>query len=65
MGWYVQEHNPDMVVQVGDLVSFDSFCMIEPNDRLLGKAKPVFTDDITSGHEALREFDRSAGGWDG
>lgn len=65
MGRYVQEHNPDMVVQVGDLFSFDSLCQIEPNDTLLGKAKPVFTDDIASGHEALREFDRGAGGWDG
>ncbi|MDD9929637.1 MAG: hypothetical protein OXR03_27750 [Rhodospirillaceae bacterium] len=65
MGRYVQEHNPDMVVQVGDMFSFDSLCQIEPNDTLLGKAKPVFTDDIASGHEALREFDRGAGGWDG
>ena len=46
MGRYVQEHNPDMVVQVGDLLSFDSLCMIKPNDTLLGKAKPVFTDEI-------------------
>jgi len=65
MGRYVAETTPDMVVQIGDLFSFDSLCKIEPNDTLLGKSKPIFVDDIDSGHEALALFDKGTGGWDG
>ena len=65
MGRYVHDHNPDMIVQTGDLFSFDSLCRFEGNDTPTGKAKPVFTDDVASGHEALRQFDDGAGGWNG
>ena len=65
MGRYIAETDPDMVVQIGDFFSFDSLCKIEPNDTLVGKAKPIFVDDIDSGHEALAMFDKGAGGWDG
>lgn len=65
MGRYIHDANPDIVVQIGDFFSFDSLNTIDANDTLLGKYKPIFMDDITSGHEALTELDKGLDGWGG
>lgn len=65
IGRYIHENNPDCVVQIGDMFSFDSLCRFEPNESLEGRYKPVFMDDIDSGHEALTAMDKGLDGWKG
>ena len=44
---------PDLVVQIGDLFSFDSLCKYEPNESYAGKLKPVYVQDIAAGRKGL------------
>lgn len=64
MGRFAAEYDVDQIVQIGDMFSFDSLCRYDGNDTLKGKDKPVYQDDIDSGHEALSEFDRGLQGFD-
>lgn len=64
MGRWVADIQPDIVIQIGDMLSFDSLCSQEPNDSLRGKDKPSFLEDIASGVAALQAFEDGLGGHD-
>lgn len=61
MGRYAREHNKTHIIQMGDMLTFDSLCRYEGNDTLNGKSKPAFMDDILSGRDALQAFDDGLG----
>lgn len=64
MGRFAAERGVDFIYQGGDCFSYDSLCRWDANDTLTGKGKPVFQDDIDSGHEALSEFDKGLQGYE-
>ena len=51
------------IVQIGDLLSFDSLCRFEGNETVQGRLKPSFEQDIEAGHRDLSELDKGLQGF--
>lgn len=64
LGRHAHETEPDYIVQIGDLFTFDSLCKYDGNETLKGKSKPAYEDDVESGHEALTAFDEGLDGYE-
>jgi hypothetical protein len=54
-----------MVLSIGDMLTMDSLNSHTRPETFEGRYKPIFSEDIASGHEALNEFAIGAEGWDG
>jgi hypothetical protein len=61
MGRHAAEMGADWVVQIGDMLTLDSLNSHIPNDTLQAKTKNPFYHDLTSGADALGEFNRGLG----
>jgi hypothetical protein len=53
MGAFINDRRPDVVVQIGDLLTLDSLNSHIPNENYDGRAKKTFREDIASGILAL------------
>lgn len=60
-----ERHHEDKtaIVQIGDLLSFDSLCRFEGNETVAGRLKPSFEQDIGAGHRDLAELDKGLNGF--
>jgi hypothetical protein len=63
-GRFVADTKPDMVIQIGDLVTFDSISQFALPGSVEFKELPTFPQDITSAQAALDAFNEGLGGYD-
>lgn len=61
MGKWVADIKPDMVIQIGDLLTMDSLNGHVGNDTWTGRAKPAFEQDMASGAEFLAAYEEARG----
>jgi hypothetical protein len=61
MGKWVDSVKPDLVIQIGDLLTLDSLNGHVSDDTWTGRSKPTFEQDIASGAEFLGEFQAASG----
>jgi len=61
MGKWVNEVRPDLVIQIGDLLTLDSLNGHISDDTWTGRAKPVFEQDMASAAEFFATYEDGRG----
>jgi len=58
IGQYINKHQPDYIIQIGDFCSFDSLSFFQKNSSQAGKLKDAYMVDISSLRSAIDLLDK-------
>ena len=58
IGQYINKHQPDYIIQIGDWASFDSLSYFQKNSSQAGKLKDAFMMDIESLRRSIDILDK-------
>ena len=58
IGQYINEHQPDYIIQIGDFASFDSLSYFQKNSSQAGKLKDAYMVDISSLRSSINLLDK-------